>query len=40
VVVDGLLKQSDKIAKEFTNTTMTMSQSFLVATNNITKFVG
>lgn len=40
VVVNGLLKQSDKIAKEFTNTTMTMSQAFTVATNNITKFVG
>lgn len=40
VVVNGLLKQSDVIAKEFTNTTLTMSQSFTVATNNITKFVG
>lgn len=40
VVVNGLLKQSDQIAKEFANTTMTMSQAFSVATNNITKFVG
>ncbi|WP_459175731.1 tape measure protein [Ewingella americana] len=40
VVVNGLLKQSDAIAKEFGNTVLTMSQSFTVATNNITKFVG
>lgn len=40
VVVNGLLKQSDTIAKEFANTTMTMGQAFTVATNNITKFVG
>lgn len=40
VVVNGLLKQSDQIAKEFSNTTLTMSQAFTVATNNITKFVG
>lgn len=40
VVVNGLLKQSEQIAKEFTNTTLTMSQAFTVATNNITKFVG
>lgn len=40
VVVNGLMKQSDQIAKEFSNTTMTMSQAFSVATNNITKFVG
>ncbi|GAB2953918.1 tape measure protein [Hafnia psychrotolerans] len=40
VVVNGLLKQSDVIAKEFGNTVLTMSQSFTVATNNITKFVG
>lgn len=40
VVVNGLLKQSDTIAKEFANTTMTMGQALTVATNNITKFVG
>lgn len=40
VVVNGLLQQSDKIAKEFANTTMTMGQAITVATNNITKFVG
>lgn len=40
VVVKGLLEQGDKIAKEFSNTAMTLSQSFEVATNNITKFVG
>lgn len=40
VVVNGLLSQSDKIAKEFGNTVLTMSQAFTVASNNITKFVG
>lgn len=40
VVVNGLLKQSDAIAKEFANTALTMGQAFTVATNNITKFVG
>lgn len=40
VVVNGLLKQSDAIAKEFGNTAQTMGQAFTVATNNITKFVG
>jgi len=40
VVVNGLLKQSDQIGKEFANTTLTMGQAFTVATNNITKFVG
>lgn len=40
VVVNGLLKQSDAIAKEFANTTMTMGQALTIATNNITKFVG
>lgn len=40
VVVNGLLKQSDAIAKEFGNTVTTMGQAFTVATNNITKFVG
>ncbi|WP_338570398.1 tape measure protein [Erwinia billingiae] len=40
VVVNGLLKQSDAIAKEFGNTALTMGQAFTVATNNITKFVG
>lgn len=40
VVVKGLLKQGDQIAKEFANTTMTMGQAFAVATNNVTKFVG
>jgi len=40
VVVSGLLKQSDAIAKEFANTALTMGQAFTVATNNITKFVG
>lgn len=40
VVVDGLLKQSDTIAKEFGNTTLTMGQAFTVASNNVTKFVG
>lgn len=40
VVVNGLLKQSDAIAKEFANTAMTMGQAFTVATNNVTKFVG
>ncbi len=40
VVVNGLLKQSDAIAKEFAKTALTMGQAFTVATNNITKFVG
>lgn len=40
VVVNGLLQQSDKIAKEFANTAMTMGQAITIATNNITKFVG
>lgn len=40
VVVNGLLKQSDAIAKEFGNTVTTMGQAFTTATNNITKFVG
>ncbi|MFP1783143.1 tape measure protein [Lonsdalea quercina] len=40
VVVNGLLKQSGAIAKEFANTVTTMGQAFTVATNNITKFVG
>lgn len=40
VVVNGLLKQSDAIAKEFANTAMTMGQALTIATNNITKFVG
>lgn len=40
VVVNGLLKQSSTIAKEFANTTTTMGQAFTIATNNITKFVG
>lgn len=40
VVVKGLLQQSDKIAKEFANTAMTMGQAMTIATNNITKFVG
>lgn len=40
VVVKGLLSQGDAIAKEFTNTAMTMGQAFSVATNNVTKFVG
>ncbi|WP_454878594.1 tape measure protein [Serratia inhibens] len=40
VVVNGLLGQGDAIAKEFGNTILTMGQSFTIATNNITKFVG
>lgn len=40
VVVNGLLKQSAPIAKEFANTVTTMGQAFTIATNNITKFVG
>ncbi|MDF7681494.1 tape measure protein [Enterobacteriaceae bacterium ESL0689] len=40
VVVKGLLSQGDQIAKEFANTTMTLSQAFNIATNNVTKFVG
>ncbi|POP43369.1 hypothetical protein CHU32_09825 [Superficieibacter electus] len=40
VVVKGLLKQSDAIAKEFSNTVMTMGQAFTVAGNSVTKFVG
>ncbi|MFG6654923.1 tape measure protein [Scandinavium sp. M-37] len=40
VVVKGLLSQGDQIAKEFSNTAMTMGQAFAVATNNVTKFVG
>ncbi|MCT4709491.1 tape measure protein [Enterobacteriaceae bacterium H11S18] len=40
VVVKGLLSQGNAIAKEFSNTAMTMGQSFAVATNNVTKFVG
>ncbi|EEJ5117651.1 tape measure protein [Salmonella enterica] len=40
VIVDGLLKQGVVIAQEFEKTTQTMGQSFTVATNNVTKFVG
>lgn len=40
VVVDGLLKQGVAIGDEFSKTTRTIGQSFTVATNNITKFVG
>lgn len=40
VVVNGLLNQSDQIAKEFSSTVLTMGQAFTVATNNITKFIG
>ena len=40
VVVNGLLKQSAPIAKEFANTVTTMGQAFTIATNNITKFIG
>lgn len=40
VVVKGLLSQAVPIANEFAKTTLTMSQAFTVATNNITKFVG
>ncbi len=40
VVVNGLLTQGDAIAKEFSSTVITMGQSFTVAANNITKFVG
>lgn len=40
IVVKGLLSQGDVIAKEFGNTVVTMGQSFEVAGNNITKFVG
>lgn len=39
-VVKGLLQQGDQIAKEFAKTTLTLGQSFEVATNNVTKFVG
>lgn len=40
VVVNGLLDQGDAIAAEFSKTVLTMGQSFTIATNNITKFVG
>lgn len=40
VVVKGLLSQGDQIAKEFSNTAVTLGQAFSVATNNVTKFVG
>ncbi|MHB9329457.1 tape measure protein [Phytobacter ursingii] len=40
VVVKGLLSQGDQIAKEFSNTAMTLGQAFNIATNNVTKFVG
>ncbi|MBO6227496.1 MAG: tape measure protein [Shewanella sp.] len=40
VVVNGLLSQADVIAKEFSNTVLTMGQAFTIANNNITKFVG
>ncbi|MFP1749179.1 tape measure protein [Lonsdalea quercina] len=40
VVVNGLLKQSGEIAKEFASTVTTMGQAMTIATNNITKFVG
>ncbi|MGL4725616.1 MAG: tape measure protein [Scandinavium sp.] len=40
VVVKGLLSQGDQIAKEFSNTSVTLGQAFSVATNNVTKFVG
>ncbi|EDU0974134.1 tape measure protein [Salmonella enterica subsp. enterica serovar Anderlecht] len=40
VIIDGLLKQGAAIAEEFEKTTQTLGQSFTVATNNITKFVG
>ncbi len=40
VVVNGLLSQGDTIAKEFANTTATLSQGLLIANNNLTKFLG
>lgn len=40
VVVNGLLSQGDAIAKEFANTTATLSQGLLIANNNLTKFLG
>ncbi|MEG1111990.1 MAG: tape measure protein [Hafnia sp.] len=40
VVVKGLLSQGDQVAKEFSNTAITLGQAFSVATNNVTKFVG
>lgn len=40
VVVDGLLKQGVAIGDEFSKTIRTIGQSYTVATNNITKFVG
>ncbi len=40
VVVKGLLSQGDAIGKEFAKTTLTMSQAFQEAGNNLTKFFG
>lgn len=40
VVVNGILSQGDAIAKEFANTTATLSQGLLIANNNLTKFLG
>ncbi|MER1734076.1 tape measure protein [Proteus mirabilis] len=40
VVVKGLLSQGDTIGKEFAKTTLTMSQAFQEAGNNLTKFFG
>ncbi|WP_086114238.1 tape measure protein, partial [Xenorhabdus beddingii] len=40
IVVSALKASADKIAKEFAKTTSTIEQAFVVANNNVTKFVG
>ncbi|CDG95570.1 putative Gp21 [Xenorhabdus bovienii str. puntauvense] len=40
IVVAAMKESADKIAKEFAKTTSTIEQAFVVANNNVTKFVG
>ncbi|CBJ80367.1 putative Gp21 [Xenorhabdus bovienii str. Jollieti] len=40
IVVAAMKASADKIAKEFAKTTSTIEQAFVVANNNVTKFVG
>ncbi|CDG20010.1 putative Gp21 [Xenorhabdus poinarii G6] len=40
IVVAAMKASADKIAKEFSKTTSTIEQAFVVANNNVTKFVG
>ncbi|MBE8597925.1 tape measure protein [Xenorhabdus sp. BG5] len=40
IVIAAMKASADKIAKEFAKTTSTIEQAFVVANNNVTKFVG